>query len=56
MVLKKLMSLNPDRYGNISFNEAKLGYEKYIRSFIKSPYFSKDKKFKGFDEWLETEI
>jgi hypothetical protein len=49
LYVKKLVSLNPDRYEFIEFNEAKYNYYQYA-------ILIKDGYTKTFKEWCDTEI
>ena len=53
LLVKKIVSLDPDRFDYIEVGEAIRGYKSYIASVVKSPYAN---EAKGFTEWLGTEI
>ena len=57
LYVKKLSSLNPTKYKNISIDEAIKGYEEYVFMFINSKFTDlEDDKPKNFREWRTTEI
>jgi len=55
MTVKKLVSLNPDKYEDMDIEVAKVRYIDYVQSCIKSQ-FEKNRIPKTWQEWLDTEI
>lgn len=56
LYVKKLESRNPNRWSLFTIDKAIKMYEEHIRACIKSPFFTKDRTIKSFNEYLKTEI
>lgn len=55
--IKKLWSLNPDKYKFVEVTKANGQYREYVQSWVKSKIqFGGDYPLKSFEEWAETEI
>ena len=52
--VKKLVSLNPDRFEKIDAYDALSKYVEYMMEYVKIDFDIKE--MKSFKEWLETEI
>ena len=53
LYVKKLTSLHPTKYKDLTLNDGLERYHIYILNCMKDPFKSKPKTF---EEWLKTEI